>query len=456
MANKNILLVFSLVLVQSFAVGRQYRPREHFTFNADFARFRYDSTSTYLEIYYGFYPRVLSCEKIDSVYAAKVVVRTRILKNGSDSTVLNQQLLVPIVVEDTTFLALNSTFVSQTSYAVPYGDYTLEIVAFDSLQPANRDSVRYPLLLQPVPSSVSISDLELCSEVSDTKHQSKLFEKNSLEAIPNPSQVFGAGSHPVSFYYAELYNLTPDSTYTIKARLLDGTNKVVRETTKDRKYSARNEVDVGMMNVSSFLSGRYLLNVAVFGQDGKELCQSAKTLFLNNPHVRQPAVSEVALNANQFAGMTSDELAQEFQESRYLATPEELERFEHMTTLQSKKEFLAKFWNDVERGQGGRKQVERKEYLHRVAVANQRYSGMGKNGWQTDRGRVYLVYGEPDEVERFPNSGDSKPYEIWHYYQLEGGVEFDFIDRTGFGNYILVNSTKRGEIQDAQWQQYLQ
>jgi hypothetical protein len=81
---------------------------------------------------------------------------------------------------------------------------------------------------------------------------------------------------------------------------------------------------------------------------------------------------------------------------------------------------------------------------------------MGKEGWQTDRGRVYILYAEPDEIERFPNSGDSKPYEIWHYNQIESGVIFVFIDRNGFGDYQLVHSTKRGELQDESWQKYLQ
>jgi hypothetical protein len=81
---------------------------------------------------------------------------------------------------------------------------------------------------------------------------------------------------------------------------------------------------------------------------------------------------------------------------------------------------------------------------------------MGREGWLTDRGRIYLVYAEPDEIERFPNSSGSKPYEIWHYNQIESGVIFVFIDRSGFGDYSLVNSTKRGEIQDDSWQQYLQ
>jgi hypothetical protein len=65
------------------------------------------------------------------------------------------------------------------------------------------------------------------------------------------------------------------------------------------------------------------------------------------------------------------------------------------------------------------------------------------------------LYAEPDEIQRFPSSGDSKPYEIWNYYSIESGVQFIFVDRSGFSNYILVHSTKRGELQDEEWERNL-
>jgi GWxTD domain-containing protein len=452
---KTFPFLLSLILLQSLAVSQEFRYRGTFTFNADFARFQYDSTASDVEVYYGLYPRLLSYRQVDSVHKGMVVIRTAIKNKATDSTVLDQRLLVPVTITDTTFRTVTATLVTQTSYAIPFGDYILTVAAYDSLQPANRDSVSYSLELHRFPSTASSSDLELCSDVTQASHESKLFEKNSLYAIPNPSLVFGVTSHPVSFYYMELYNVAPDTTYTIKTRLYDGSNKIVRELTKSQKYTSKNVVDVGMMNVSSFPSGRYRMGVSVYNGTGTEVCTSAKTLFLSNPHIKQPVANSVTLNANEFAGMTSDELAAEFREGQYLATPEEMKRFKQMTTQEAKRDFLAKFWLDVEKGQDGRRSIDRTVYLHRVTIANQRYRGMGKEGWQTDRGRVYLLYGEPDEVERFPNSEDSKPYEVWHYYQIESGVEFDFIDRNGFGNYTLVNSTKRGEIQDSGWQQYL-
>jgi hypothetical protein len=95
-------------------------------------------------------------------------------------------------------------------------------------------------------------------------------------------------------------------------------------------------------------------------------------------------------------------------------------------------------------------------YLQRVLSASQRFHALNRDGWRTDRGRVFILFGEPDEIERFPSSQEAKPYENWHYYSIENGVEFVFIDRSGFGEYILVHSTKRGELRDDDWQRFLQ
>ena len=162
------------------------------------------------------------------------------------------------------------------------------------------------------------------------------------------------------------------------------------------------------------------------------------------------------MKAAEFLGMTADEMANEFRTARYLASDPEIKTFSSITNAEGRREFLAKFWSDIESGQHGQTNFTRAIYLERVITANQRYHSMGREGWQTDRGRVYLLYAEPDEVERFPSSDNGKPYEIWDYNQIENGVIFVFIDRNGFGDYQLVHSTKRGELQDESWQKYLQ
>jgi hypothetical protein len=80
---------------------------------------------------------------------------------------------------------------------------------------------------------------------------------------------------------------------------------------------------------------------------------------------------------------------------------------------------------------------------------------MTREGWKTDRGRVYILYGEPDEIERYPDSEGRKPFEVWRFQKIEGGVEFVFVDRWKNGNYELITSTKRGELQDPNWETLL-
>jgi len=70
---------------------------------------------------------------------------------------------------------------------------------------------------------------------------------------------------------------------------------------------------------------------------------------------------------------------------------------------------------------------------------------------KSDRGRIFIIYGEPSEIERYPNQVDTKPYEIWYYNELEGGVVFVFGDLTGFSDYTLLHSTLRGELRDDNW-----
>jgi GWxTD domain-containing protein len=187
----------------------------------------------------------------------------------------------------------------------------------------------------------------------------------------------------------------------------------------------------------------------------KEVVQAKKYFYINNPHVKL-ASSSSSMKTVEFLGMNADELGNEFRVAKYLATDQEIKTFSKVTNAEGRREFLAKFWYDIENGQNRQTGLTRAIYLDRVLTSNQRYHALGKEGWQTDRGRVYLLYSEPDEVQRFPSSNNGKPYEIWNYNQIESGVIFVFIDQTGFGDYRLVHSTKRGELQDESWQQHLQ
>jgi hypothetical protein len=105
---------------------------------------------------------------------------------------------------------------------------------------------------------------------------------------------------------------------------------------------------------------------------------------------------------------------------------------------------MAEFW---QRRPLGLKQ----EYLKRVAYANSHFNILGRQGYLTDRGRVYVVYGTPDDYDRHPNEPEYRPYEIWTFNQIQGGVIFVFVQRSSGGDYELVHSTHRNELRDENW-----
>ena len=82
----------------------------------------------------------------------------------------------------------------------------------------------------------------------------------------------------------------------------------------------------------------------------------------------------------------------------------------------------------------------REEYLSRVSYANTNFRVLGRDGFKTDRGRVMILYGQPDDVDRHPNETEMRPYEVWSYNNIQGGVIFVFVLRNAAGDYELVHT----------------
>ena len=91
-------------------------------------------------------------------------------------------------------------------------------------------------------------------------------------------------------------------------------------------------------------------------------------------------------------------------------------------------------------------------YIMRIAYANARFTS-GMPGWKTDRGRIYIKYGPPDEIESYPAASYQRPleqgggttsmypFEQWRYRYLKDigtDVVFEFVDRTNTGEYRLI------------------
>lgn len=119
----------------------------------------------------------------------------------------------------------------------------------------------------------------------------------------------------------------------------------------------------------------------------------------------------------------------------YIATTDEYEKMQKPKSKEEKEKRFVQFWRSKDPSPGTSTNELMQEYYQRIEVANERYSNYF-DGWKSDMGMVYIIYGDPTSIDRHPFEGDSKPYEIWDYYDINR--RFVFVDNTGFGDYRLT------------------
>jgi GWxTD domain-containing protein len=137
----------------------------------------------------------------------------------------------------------------------------------------------------------------------------------------------------------------------------------------------------------------------------------------------------------------------------YIITPEERHTFLHLSTNEEREQFIEAFWQRRNPDPDSAENTYKEEHYRRIAYANEHYAS-GIPGWKTDRGKIYIMWGPPDEVDSHPTGGTwDRPmdqgggetttyaYEDWRYRYLEGigeNVELEFVDPTGTGEYHLT------------------
>jgi GWxTD domain-containing protein len=136
----------------------------------------------------------------------------------------------------------------------------------------------------------------------------------------------------------------------------------------------------------------------------------------------------------------------------YIISDEEKKSFKGLQTDEEREQFVEQFWLRRDPTPDTEENEFREEHYRRIAYANERFAS-GIPGWKTDRGRIYIEYGPPDENESHPSGGtyerpyeegggttSTYPFEKWRYRYIEGignDINLEFVDTTMSGEYHL-------------------
>ena len=441
-----------------FFITVQLVAQENLNFEYDYAQFSYDSTSNFVEFYYSFNQASLEPGIKDSTINLEGVLRIFIKDAEKSDTIVYNQWLVKHDIVDTTNLG-DQLLVGTIGFVLPRGKMECEISGIDLHNQEHSRIIKDIINVNPfLTNHLAISDIQLASKmIQGSQNTKSIFYKNTYEIMPIPNLVFSK-AQPALFFYTEIYNLM-DSEYhgqnlRIEHLLYNSRGKLVKGKTKDIPRTTDSRVEVGSFILANYPTDTYTLTIAVIDTLDKKGISTSKKFYVYNPDVEVVDSMELAATSSissTFGAMSEEELDDLFAKSKYLAVSAEIDKYAKMNTVEGKREFLSDFWKRRDQDPATPENETFTEYLKNIEICNQRFTAMGKPGWKSDRGRVFLLYGEPTEIERHPNELETRPYEIWHYTDIEGGVIFIFGDLTGFSNYELVHSTKRGELRDENW-----
>src|SRR5713226_2249360 len=92
------------------------------------------------------------------------------------------------------------------------------------------------------------------------------------------------------------------------------------------------------------------------------------------------------------------------EEVTYIISDEERSAFLRLQNNEEREQFIEQFWLRRDPTPDTVENEFKEEHYRRIAYANERFDS-GIPGWKTDRGRIYIKFGPPDEIESHPSGG---------------------------------------------------
>jgi GWxTD domain-containing protein len=361
------------------------------------------------------------------------------------------------------------------------GDYEAQLLISDINNPKDTLKSIQKIHTEYRSHQTFMSDILFIESMQPSKGPSKL-SKSGFDIVPFTGNFFPKNIANLTFYVEVLFNEAilslPDKNIVFQfyienadtKAIMDGYSGFARQETKEVNVLCK-EVDI-----HSLPSGNFNLVIQVKNVKNEILTSKSTFFQRSNPDVPSlaSASKEVAGNYDYTTPTLGESFVDTFKnvslladciKSLYPISTNQEQLFQrnqlNLGNLELMKHYMLAFWESRDKQNPGQAWAN---YFERVKVVVKNYSTQIQRGYDTDRGRVYLQYGEPNtmDIRRFePNS---YPYEIWHYYQIpnstttrqQSNKKFVFYTQDRSTNdYKLLHSTAIGEIFDQRWQMRL-
>lgn len=455
----------SLYIILFLLTGFNLLNAKNLQANFQYFSFQNLEGQAYIETYFSFISTQINYVEIsENKFQGSVLVELS-LKQGDEIAQYDKYLFKSPVVSDT----LKSQFyIDKQIYALSNGVYTLEIKLEDPLSSKPAITASTSVTIDYSESEIQFSDF-LLLESYETAKEENILNKAGYNLIPrlDDGAYFLDDEDTHLDFYIEWYNTEKDSS-TSSGYLLNyyieneqthipitGFNSIKRKTEDKQKAF------LGGFDIVDLPSGNYNLVIALLDKQGIGVLQ--KRVFFqrrNSSSILKPQDYASILNNGSFVHEFEiiEQLAEYISSLLPIATQREWTYASNQLKtwdLTQMKQFFHGFWynrNPID------PKAEWHKYLKGVNKANDLYSTINVKGFATDRGRVFLKYGSPNNIDNSVHENYTLPYQVWTYYKLgqQTNKIFIFVENAlGTNDYELIHSTARGEIFNANWKNWI-
>jgi len=262
--------------------------------------------------------------------------------------------------------------------------------------------------------SLAVSDLMLVHRM-DVDGARKNIVLNLTGALAKESNGF--------YLFFEIYNRTQLDSVQLLCKFINQKKEVTAQRAKSEVLSGNRIQMTWQIDTPSLAAGQYVLLIEATGYSK-----------VNPAIMVHTSSSRSCLVRMKDLPLTVTDIDKATDQLQYLAKGSEIAFIKEAATQEEKQKRFFEFWAKRDPDPKTSRNELMEEYYVRVAYANKNFTQY-MEGWRTDRGMVFIRFGSPQNVDRHPFDSESKPYEIWYYY--DQNREFIFVDETGFGDYRL-------------------
>ncbi|MCS7162041.1 MAG: GWxTD domain-containing protein [Bacteroidia bacterium] len=382
-----------------------------------------------------------------------------LLKNQLDEAVYADKFrfILP-VVRDTMAPERQRLYVDVRRLRLPQGVYTLEVEGMDPHQLPRPQKVKAVTQFEVPAKSAGFGYSDLLYARGGQASTPKGYERHGLNLDLWITNGFFTDPDTLRLY-GEIYHvdsLIGGEPYYLRLRLVDAqTGADVPGFTFQRRPRRPGpfEAFTFTLPVAQLSSGIYLTQIELCRNTGEVLASWYRRFHLFTTREPLPQASEAEYDSQY--GFPEKLLDEYLEGLYYLATPTERSFQKTLKSFAEKKVYFVAFWKKRAERPGS---LSFQEFRQRFEYARQHFKSSIRPGWRTDRGRVFIQYGPPNDMQFYFNEPDKYPYQIWVYNQIgaQSSVIFVFYDPDLItGEYPLLHSNKIGELQNRNWRAFL-